>query len=608
MTTARSQGALRNVGELASPYYLLELWVRRDDIASDPETLATLKWKARRLVRDARVFESRSEPPDEEWLWHRRDLLAVGEAIDKIYILDDGSEFELKLWRDDEGRECLLVGELADFSSPDERSSGQTDPFSTRFELALDAYHGDADWGLLLSWPEVRVYRRSSGISQQFLGLSFEKLVELDDDANWRAFAGLFRAPAFVTDSSGIPLVRRVVDESRRQAARLADDMRADVVEAAEALIQGALDHPANRNLLGQPSREMLHRLFEEMLYYLYRLLFILYAEARDVLPLSGAGPYATTYSADHLIEMARSEPEQADGDCYSKTLRRLFGLLWNGPGQAAAALGFGPVGGELFDPARTELIDQLAIGDPSWRSALVSIALGATDSPRRRLGRRSSFAELDVDQLGSIYEGLLVLEPYVAPGPRLLVMKGSDRRVVEPGGEGDLKVVRRLDAGDFVLESASGRRKGSGSFYTPAEITEYLAHAALYPLVEPIVASASDDAVSAEKAILDLKVCDPAMGSGAFLVQATRVLGRALARVRASGRDGRVTPEMVRRAERSVVRSCLYGVDLNPLAVTLAKVSLWLETLEKGQPLSFLDTHLRVGDSLVGVDFRSAR
>src|SRR5207244_3770129 len=110
---------------------------------------------------------------------------------------------------------------------------------------------------------------------------------------------------------------------------------------------------------------------------------------------------------------------------------------------------------------------------------------------------------------------------------------------------------------------------------------TEYLAHAALDPLIEPIVKRAGDDPSKARAELQALRVCDPAMGSGAFLVQAARIMGLALARVTAAGGDGKVTPDMVRRAERDVVRQCLYGVDLNPLAVVLAKVSLWLETLE---------------------------
>lgn len=145
--------------------------------------------------------------------------------------------------------------------------------------------------------------------------------------------------------------------------------------------------------------------------------------------------------------------------------------------------------------------------------------------------------------------------------------------------------------------------RKGSGSFYTPAEITEFLVHACLDPLLDSILAKSEEDPEAAARKILALRVCDPAMGSGAFLVQASRLLGQALARVRAkaTGRVGSVTPEEIKRAQAEVVRQCLYGVDLNPLAVALAKVSLWLETLQPGRPLTFLDAHLRVGDSLIG-------
>ncbi|MGH9075162.1 MAG: N-6 DNA methylase, partial [Acidimicrobiales bacterium] len=616
--------AITNVGELASPYFLIEVWARRDEIDIDPETFATLKRQARGLVRDARAAQSREEEPDEDWRARRRHLLGLDDLACQPVTLEDGSDYCLASWRDGEGREALLVAELEGFADPDHRAPGEPDPPSTRFELALDAYRGRAEWGLLLAGLDARLYRRSSGISQQYLALSLDALVELDDEATWKAFAALFRSTAFAPDADGVPLVRRVVDESRRHAAALAADMRADVIDAAEALIRGVLAHPANAVPLGrspgraesraaeaahgaslanEPGRALLHQLFEETLYYLYRVLFVLYAESRDVLALSGKSAYATTYSLDHLVERARDEPEHAEGDYYQASIARLFSLLWDAPAVLTRALGIQAVGGELFDPARTALLDGCAIGDAAWRRALTSIAMGAPGSGRRRLGRRSSFAELGVDQLGSIYEGLLVLEPYLAPGPRALVALKGERRVVDPGQEGGGRVLAHLVAGDFVLESASGRRKGSGSFYTPAEITEYLAHGALDPLVEPILARAAADPRRARADILALRVCDPAMGSGAFLVQAARVLGLAAARASAAGRDGRVTPAMVHQAEREVVRRCLYGVDLNPLAVVLAKVSLWLETLETGRPLSYLDAHLRCGDSLVGVD-----
>jgi type I restriction-modification system DNA methylase subunit len=333
-------------------------------------------------------------------------------------------------------------------------------------------------------------------------------------------------------------------------------------------------------------------------------VLFVLYAESRDVLRVDGAGAYATTYSLQHLVELARTTRPTSGGTYYMRALKRLFGLLWRGPAPLARSLGVEPVGGDLFDPANTPMLDACIIDDVAWARALTSIALGAPGTVRRRQGQHANFAELGVDQLGSIYEGLLVLEPFLAPGPRLLVRIDGERRVLESKAAEGYQVLRRLDAGDFVLESASGRRKGSGSFYTPHEITEFLTHAALDPVVEPLVDLAAEDPAEATRQLLALRVCDPAMGSGAFLIQAARVLGRALARIRAAGRDGRVTPEMVHRSEREVVRECLYGVDLNPLAVMLAKVSLWLETLEPGRPLSFLDAHLRCGDSLVGVNF----
>lgn len=594
--------AIRNVGELASPYFLLEVWGRRDELA----VTAELRRDAKRLVVAARRAESRSEEPDDDWQGTRRALLGLTDVTERVVSLDNGSTFPLLLWRDDAGNDAVLVGDLPGFTNPDGRADDAAHTPAITFELALDAYDGDADWGLLLAGYEIRLYRRSSGISQQYLVVNLDTLVELEnDDASWRAFAGIFRAPAFALDDNGIPLVRRVVDESRRHATALADDMRADVVDAAEALIQGVLDAPANRAIVGDPNRALLHQLFEETLYYLYRVLFVLYAEGRGVLPMGG-GPYATSYSVDHLVERARLEPEHASGTYYQATMRRLFALLHAGPSELASTLGLDPVGGELFDPSHTALLDQCAIDDRAWRRALTSVAMGSPGGPRRRLGRRSSFAELGVDQLGSIYEGLLVMEPHLAATPEVVVRIDGDRRVLEPDSVGDLRVERELEPGQFVLESASGRRKGSGSFYTPAEITEYLARAALDPLCEPIVARAADDPAGAVRDLLALRVCDPAMGSGAFLVQAARVLGLALAtiRSRAPGSDGRVTPEMVRRAERDAVRRCLYGVDLNPLAVALAKVSLWLETLEPRRPLGFLDAHLRCGDSLVGVSF----
>lgn len=300
--------AIRNVGELASPYFLVEVWARRDEVDIDPETFATLKQKTRRLVRDARAFESRGEEPDDDWRVRRLDLLGLG-APDPLAIALDGVGTTLAVRRNGDGLDTVLVGDLPGVPDPDHRPEGADDPPSTAFELALDEYDGEADWGLLLADLELRLYRRSSGISQQFVAVDLGDLVELDDHDTWRAFAGIFRANAFEPDANGVPLVRRVVDESRRHAAQLADDMRNDVVAAAEAIIQATLDDPANAEVLGQPTRALLLDLFEQTLYVLYRALFVLYAEAHDVLPLSGGGAYRPSQAPSHTGALARLQP-----------------------------------------------------------------------------------------------------------------------------------------------------------------------------------------------------------------------------------------------------------------------------------------------------------
>src|SRR5258708_27298681 len=244
--------AIRNVGELASPYFLLEVWARREEIDIDPETYASLKRKARSLVRDANGFELRDDEPDDEWRARRLELLALEGLEHRLISFDDGTDSVLGVWRDENGDDAILVGDLPGFTDPDRRVDDEADPASTLFELALDAYDGDADWGMLLAGLEVRIYRRSSRISQQYLALDMDTLVELDDEPTWKAFAAMFRSPAFVPAENGITLIRRVVDESRRHASALAADMRRDVVDAADAIIQRALDYPANAGVIGE--------------------------------------------------------------------------------------------------------------------------------------------------------------------------------------------------------------------------------------------------------------------------------------------------------------------------------------------------------------------
>ena len=156
-------------------------------------------------------------------------------------------------------------------------------------------------------------------------------------------------------------------------------------------------------------------------------------------------------------------------------------------------------------------------------------------------------------------------------------------------------------DGADFTLERFAGsKRKRTGGFYTPDSLVQCLLDSALDPVVEAAVRGKTG--ADAERAILDLKVCDPAVGSGHFLVGAAHRLARHLARVRAhAAGESEPSPLLYQHALRDVIGRCLYGVDMNPMAAELCRVSLWLEALEPGKPLSFLDHHIRVGNSLLG-------
>jgi type I restriction-modification system DNA methylase subunit len=185
---------------------------------------------------------------------------------------------------------------------------------------------------------------------------------------------------------------------------------------------------------------------------------------------------------------------------------------------------------------------------------------------------RLVDYRNLGSEELGSVYESLLELNPTM-----------------------------ELPAGIFTLDTVAGnQRKTSGSYYTPDSLVQCLLDSALDPVVEQAIKGKTP--AEAEKAILALKVCDPAVGSGHFLVGAAHRLAKHLANVRAQAQgESEPSPLYYQHALRDVIGHCLYGVDVNPMAAELCRVSLWLEAIEPGKPLSFLDHHIRVGNSLLG-------
>ena len=401
--------------------------------------------------------------------------------------------------------------------------------------------------------------------------------------------------------------------EGRRHEQQVAEDISGTVFERV---------FPALVRALADAADEELPAVREAALIFLYRLLFVLYAEDRGLLPVND-----TRYEDYGLRKPVREHVARRmdAGAVFSDTassyydhLMTLCGLIDRGD----ASIGLPPYNGGLFSAEAAPLLRNVHLSDAAIAPIVYDLSHAETAGGRRFINYR----DMSVQQLGSIYERLLEQEPV------------------------------RDDSGRIVVRPNSYARKDSGSFYTPQELVDLIVDRTLKPLAEERLAAfrkkakelKRDRRPKAEReaelrrldpaeAVLDLKVLDPAMGSGHFLVTAVDFLSDYVAelveyapvvpewldgeyasplvdRVAAVRRDildrarqsdwvmdeAQLTDQAILR--RMVLKRCIYGVDKNPLTVELAKVSLWLHSFTVGAPLSFLDHHLRRGDSLVGM------
>ena len=336
--------------------------------------------------------------------------------------------------------------------------------------------------------------------------------------------------------------------ESDTHGVEVCASLGSGVLDALTALV-GALEVERQRKA---PHLDT-NAAFQQSVTIVYRLLFLLFAEARQMVP-TWHHVYRDAYTIDALWRRSCQRMQSRGLWAALQAISRLAHA-----GCRAGELTVTAFNGRLFSPTHTSLAEHARIPDVVVSQAIVSLATTAAANGRQLI----SYADLGVEQLGAVYEKVLEYEPTRANGP-------------------------------LVLVRTSHERKTTGSFYTPRAMTEFLVRRALHPLV---VGRSSAQ-------ILNLRVVDPAMGSGAFLVAACRYLATAAEHALVAEGEWRADDDgHGRRAElrRLVAQRCLYGVDLNPMAVQLARLSLWLTTLKGDRPLTFLDHHLATGDSLVG-------
>ena len=484
-----------------------------------------------------------------------------------------------------------------------------------------DLTTGKLRWGILTNGARWRLYYAGArSVAEQFFELDLaavlgipgdgRKAISADVRRHWlRVFWLVFRRDAFIPDAADERTFHeRAVEEGRFYQERVADSLSAVVFQNVfPDLVQA---------LAAAEAKAPLPEVRDAALVLLYRLLFVLYAEDRDLLPVRDS-----RYDDYALRDRVRGDigRRKDQGDVFSATAARYwsaFDDLCRAIDAGDPSIGLPPYNGGLFDRDGTPLLSSVRLGD-----AVMADVIDALSFERTPLGRRYiNYRDLGVQQLGSIYERLL------------------EREAVREGG-------------NIVVRPNVFARKDSGSYYTPDDLVDLIVRETVGPLADErmeVFAVKAVEFASGQgpedrrmgrlkrldpaKRLLELKVCDPAMGSGHFLVNLVDFLADRVIEAMAEAEalvDGYLSPLAERidgirntimdNAEdrgwtvdpaqlddrhivrRMVLKRCVYGVDKNPMAVELAKVSLWLHTFTVGAPLSFLDHHLRCGDSLFG-------
>ena len=467
------------------------------------------------------------------------------------------------------------------------------------YMLAQEALNASdaALWGIVTNGLTLRILRDNPSLTRPaYVEVDLEALFTEELHPDFTAFWLLAHASRFISPP-GEPtdcVWERWRTAGQEAGVTVRTNLRYQVADALRALGTGFLSHPANGELraalqrldseVGALSRQAF---FEELLRLVYRLIFLSTVEDRidktnghRLIFTPDAAPevrqrYLSGYSMTWLRERAvRRSQHDRHSDLW-QALTITFGALAKGEPH----LGLPALGG-LFDADQCTWLDGAQLENRWLLTAVFELGWFRTDGGLTRVNYR----DMGPEELGSVYESLLELEPYL-------------QMLSQP------TAARFVFVGDEETEgSARGNaRKLSGSYYTPDSLVQELIKTALEPVIADTVRANPERPV---EGLLSLTVCDPACGSGHFLLSAARRLADevALHRAFAERAGGAPTPTDYRHALRDVVSHCIYGVDKNPMAIQLAKTALWLEAYSPDRPLSFVDHHLQVGDALLGL------
>jgi len=490
---------------------------------------------------------------------------------------------------------------------------------SEQIKYYLDYTPDGAEWGILTNGRKWRLHWANSTSASTYYEIDLPELIEHGDLEKFKYFYVFFRSEAF-EKTRGSSFLDKVRNQSERAAKKIGETLQNDVFTALRLIGEDVTDR--NNLEIDPGDDERLKQIKEESLIVLYRMMFMLYAESRGLIEPSQDAPqkkYREFFSIDELrYEVFTTINDKGSFEYYSThstqlwaQLCDLFGIIDRGGDE----LGIRAYDGELFDTEATELLPRTALSDRTI--AKVIYLIGTTSAETNGQVVLADYKDLNTRHLGSIYEGLLEHQFEVTDEP-LVAVKEDEEQTWKPADDVDTdaengdNIVETVAEGELHVVNDDQKRKTEGAYYTPDPIVQYIVRESVGERVESIRENLIEEGYehgtheyfeAYYDEITELRIVDPAMGSGHFLTAAIEYLTDQVMTV---AREVEAEKHE-HTVKRDIAKECIFGVDRNEMAVELAKVSLWLETLAADLPLAFVDHHLRLGDSLLGAQITDA-
>jgi N-6 DNA Methylase len=514
----------------------------------------------------------------DRWLLPLFQELGYGRLpATRAAVAIDGKSYAISHWWANVPIHLVGYGVSLDRLSARVAGAARSSPHSLTQELLNRSE--DALWGFVSNGLQLRILRDNQNLVRQaYVEFDLEAMMDGEVYSDFVILWLLCHQSRVEAEKPTDYWLEKWSRAAQERGVRALEHLREGVEAAISHLGSGFLAHRRNQYLKDKLRSGVLDKqdYYRQLLRIIYRLLFLFVAEDRtDETNRSllfnpnaseeASDRYTRFYSTKKLRTLAERRHGSPHSDLYAG-LQLVMQKL--GSDSGCPELGLPALGSFLFSHESIADLNDCEIANHDLLDAVRALAFATDNRARRQI----DYKNLGSEELGSVYESLLELHPQL-----------------------------NIEAGTFSLSTAAGHeRKTTGSYYTHDSLVQALLDSALDPVLRDCERNHVERGyASAQEAILNLRICDPACGSGHFLIAAAHRIAKRLTSTRTN--DQEPSPEAIRHALREVVGRCLYGVDVNPMAVELCKVSLWMEALEPGKPLSFLDYHIQQGNSLLG-------